>query len=148
MRDEDGKVLQSSETDLGEPLSFEVGAGDMMGNRLFQGFDEAVRGMAVGQTTVLEASGGEWKRELLFAVPRDHPEVARLEGRYKNQGGLAPGLVVELANGAMAVILDISETEVKLDANNMLAGKTFTIELELVSIDAPATEDAATTATA
>eukprot|EP00198_Chlamydomonas_reinhardtii_P006561 XP_001695897.1 peptidyl-prolyl cis-trans isomerase, FKBP-type [Chlamydomonas reinhardtii] len=149
MRDEDGKVLQSSETDLGEPLAFEVGAGDMMGNRLFQGFDEAVRGMAVGQTTVLEASGGEWKRELLFAVPRDHPEVARLEGRYKNQGGLAAGLVVELANGAMAVILEVNDAEVKLDANNMLAGKTFTIELELVSIDAPAAEeDAAAAATA
>lgn len=37
----------------------------------------------------------------------------------------------------------------KLDANNMLAGKTFTIELELVSIDAPAAEeDAAAAATA
>ncbi|KXZ55749.1 hypothetical protein GPECTOR_2g1299 [Gonium pectorale] len=51
-----------------------------------QGFDEAVRGMAVGQTTVLE----------------------------------------------------VSDAGVKLDANNMLAGKTFTIELELVSIDAAA----------
>jgi hypothetical protein len=30
-------------------------------------------------------------------VPRDHPEVQRLEGRYKNQGGLRPELVVELA---------------------------------------------------
>ncbi|EFJ39367.1 hypothetical protein VOLCADRAFT_101059 [Volvox carteri f. nagariensis] len=106
-----------------------------------QGFDEAVRGMAVGQTTVLEASGGEWRRELLFAVPRDHPEVQRLEGRYKNQGGIAPGLVVELANGAMAVILEVNDAEVKLDANNMLAGKTFTIELELLSIDTPASSD-------
>ncbi|GIL86240.1 hypothetical protein Vretimale_13762 [Volvox reticuliferus] len=141
MRDEDGQVLQSSEKDLGEPLSFEVGAGDMMGNRLFQGFDEAVRGMAVGQRTILEASGGEWKRELLFAVPRDHPEVQRLEGRYKNQGGLAPGLVVELANGAMAVILEVGDADVKLDANNMLAGKTFTIELELLSIDTPVSSD-------
>ncbi|GLI68339.1 hypothetical protein VaNZ11_012741 [Volvox africanus] len=141
MRDEDGQVLQSSEKDLGEPLSFEVGAGDMMGNRLFQGFDEAVRGMAVGQRTILEASGGGWKRELLFAVPRNHPEVQRLEGRYKNQGGLAPGLVVELANGAMAVILEVGDADVKLDANNMLAGKTFTIELELLSIDTPVSSD-------
>ncbi|KAG2494977.1 hypothetical protein HYH03_006910 [Edaphochlamys debaryana] len=107
----------------------------MMGNRLFQGFDEAVRGMAVGQTTVLEASGGEWRRELMFTVPRDHPEVQRLEGRYKNHGGLAAGLVVELANGGMAVILQATDQEVQLDANNMLAGKTFTIELELVGID-------------
>jgi hypothetical protein len=101
-----------------------------------QGFDEAVRGLAEGQTTVIEvgarsclrlsachsmhrrvlhvcfvclqhctvyntaegvptaactqrgpscaqASGGKWQRELLFDVPRNHPEVERLEGRYK-----------------------------------------------------------------
>jgi hypothetical protein len=31
----------------------------------------------------LQISGGDWKQELLFTVPRDHPEVERLEGRYK-----------------------------------------------------------------
>lgn len=31
----------------------------------------------------LQISGGDWKEELLFTVPRDHPEVERLEGRYK-----------------------------------------------------------------
>ena len=36
----------------------------------------------------------------LAQVPRDHEEVIRLEGRYKNQGGLKEGMVVELANGA------------------------------------------------
>jgi hypothetical protein len=47
------KMLESS-YEANEPLSFEVGAGDMMGNKLFQGFDEAVRGLAVGQRTELE----------------------------------------------------------------------------------------------
>eukprot|EP00195_Chlamydomonas_chlamydogama_P016531 CAMPEP_0202908502 /NCGR_PEP_ID=MMETSP1392-20130828/46254_1 /ASSEMBLY_ACC=CAM_ASM_000868 /TAXON_ID=225041 /ORGANISM="Chlamydomonas chlamydogama, Strain SAG 11-48b" /LENGTH=193 /DNA_ID=CAMNT_0049597885 /DNA_START=160 /DNA_END=742 /DNA_ORIENTATION=+ len=141
-KDDEGQVLESSR-DAGEPLTFEVGAGEMMGNKLFQGFDEAVRGLAVGQTTVLEASGGEWKRELLFAVPRDHPEVQRLEGRYKNQGGLQRGLLVELANGAMAMVLEVSEEGVKIDANNMLAGKKLVFELEVVSIDtAPVEEEA------
>lgn len=31
----------------------------------------------------LQISGGDWKQELLFTVPRDHPEIERLEGRYK-----------------------------------------------------------------
>jgi len=31
----------------------------------------------------LQISGGEWQKDLLFTVPRDHPEVERLEGRYK-----------------------------------------------------------------
>lgn len=30
-----------------------------------------------------QITGGQWKQELLFTVPRDHPEVERLEGRYK-----------------------------------------------------------------
>jgi hypothetical protein len=35
---------------------------------------------------MLQASGGDWKKELLFAVPRDHPEMQRLEGKYKKWG--------------------------------------------------------------
>ena len=48
------------------PQVFECGAGEMMGNKLFQGFDEAIRGLGIGQTTVLDALGGEWNRELMF----------------------------------------------------------------------------------
>lgn len=39
-------------------------------------------------------------------VPRSHEEVQRLEGRYKATGGLHEGRVVELANGAQAVVLE------------------------------------------
>jgi hypothetical protein len=31
----------------------------------------------------VQAAGGEWKDELLFRVPRQHPEMERLAGRYK-----------------------------------------------------------------
>ena len=30
-----------------------------------------------------QAEGNEWKRDLLFEVPREHPEMQRLDGRYK-----------------------------------------------------------------
>lgn len=39
--------------------------------------------MNVSCVSVLQIAGGDWKQELLFTVPRDHPEVERLEGRYK-----------------------------------------------------------------
>lgn len=68
-------------------------------------------------------------------MPKDHAEITRLEGRYKNQGGLKEGLVVELANGASAVVVDVSDDAVKLDANNMMAGKTRTFEVTLVEIE-------------
>jgi hypothetical protein len=32
---------------------------------------------------VTQAEGNEWKRDLLFDVPRDHPEMQRLAGRYQ-----------------------------------------------------------------
>jgi FKBP-type peptidyl-prolyl cis-trans isomerase 2 len=44
-------------------------------------------------------------------------------------------MIVELANGSLAVVVGLSEDTVKLDANNMMAGKTLTFELEVVSID-------------
>lgn len=46
---EDGEVLESSRAS-DEPTTFEVGAGDIVGNRLFEAFDEVVRGMSLGET--------------------------------------------------------------------------------------------------
>ena len=68
-------------------------------------------------------------------VPRDHEEIIRLEGRYKNQGGLMEGMVVELANGASAVVAKVSEAAVCIDVNNMMAGKTRTFEVKLLDIE-------------
>lgn len=44
-----GEVLDSSEAS-DEATTFEVGAGDIVGNQLFEAFDQAVRGLAVGET--------------------------------------------------------------------------------------------------
>ena len=43
---EQGDVLETSKT-AEEPTTFEVGAGDIVGNQLFEAFDEAVRGLTV-----------------------------------------------------------------------------------------------------
>lgn len=68
-------------------------------------------------------------------VPRDHEEMQRLDGRYKNQGGLQDGLVVELSNGASAVVVAVTDDAVKIDANNMMAGKRRIFEVTLLSIE-------------
>jgi FKBP-type peptidyl-prolyl cis-trans isomerase 2 len=118
-----------------EPLTFEVGAGDTQANVIFEAFDAAVRGLAVGERAEIEAEGGAWDPARLFTVPREHEEVQRLEGRYKNHGGLREGLVVELANGAHALVVAADEASVQLDANSMLAGKKVVFELELVGLE-------------
>ena len=68
-------------------------------------------------------------------VPRDHQEVTRLEGRYKSQGGLKDGMLVELANGESAMIVALRDDVVQIDANNMMAGRTRTFEVTLHHIE-------------
>eukprot|EP00891_Asterochloris_glomerata_P005223 jgi/Astpho2/5223/Aster-04799 len=120
-----------------DPMVFEVGAGDVVGNEMFQAFDSAVRGLTVGAKEYLQVNGGEWDHKLLFSVPTDHPEVQRLEGRYKSQGGLKKDMLVELANQSVAMVVEMTETEVQLDANSPFAGKLLIFELELVKIEEP-----------
>ena len=43
--------------------------------------------------------------------------------------------MVELSNNSMAVVIAVDDDEVTLDANNMMAGKTLSFELEVVAID-------------
>jgi FKBP-type peptidyl-prolyl cis-trans isomerase 2 len=68
-------------------------------------------------------------------VPRTHPEIERLEGRYRSQGGLKEGMLVELANADTALVVALGEASVRLDANNMMAGKSRVFELELVALE-------------
>lgn len=135
LADEGGAVLDSSRA-RGDPLTFEVGAGDVFGNPIYQAFDGVVRGLALGERSTLRAEGDPWTPDLCWRVPGDHPEVERLAGRSKNVGGLAPGLVVELANGARAVVVavDAGTGDVTIDANDMLAGRARIFELELVGL--------------
>ena len=42
---------------------------------------------------------------------------------------------MELANNSMAMVIDVNEKEVRLDANNMLAGKKLFFELEVIAIE-------------
>jgi FKBP-type peptidyl-prolyl cis-trans isomerase 2 len=44
-------------------------------------------------------------------------------------------MVVELVNGASALVVAMDDDSVKLDANSMLAGKKVVFELELVGLE-------------
>lgn len=52
-----------------------------------------------------------------------------------SQGGLMPNQVVQLSNGGMAMVVEADDEKVILDANSMLAGKTLTFHLEMLSIE-------------
>lgn len=42
---------------------------------------------------------------------------------------------MELSNGGLALVLEVSDTAVKLDCNSMMAGSKMTFELELTGIE-------------
>jgi FKBP-type peptidyl-prolyl cis-trans isomerase 2 len=125
---EDGTIFDSSEKH-GQPLEFEVGAGQMI-----KGFDDAVEGMEKDQEkeiTILPADGyGEPNSEMNKKVPRD-----QLPKDQEPQVGMVLG--VGLPNGQQfpARIVGVNDKEVTLDLNHPLAGKTLKFKLKIVSIN-------------
>ncbi len=118
---DDGTEFDSSEGR--DPLNFVVGSGQVIA-----GFDDAVRGLAVGESRTVriepEDAYGEYTEEAVIDFPADSaPE------------GLQVGDAVTLGNGGRGTVLEITDEFVKIDANHPLAGEALTFEIELVSID-------------
>eukprot|EP00899_Mesostigma_viride_P028485 jgi/Mesvir1/8821/Mv02722-RA.1 len=130
-----GEVLESS--DGKPPITFQVGVGEVMGNPLFGAFDQSIRGLVEGQKVTIESIPDKWKEDMVFDVPRDHEEIARLEEvSIKETGaGLATGSLVVLANGEPAVVVGMTEDTVRIDANHPLADATVLFDIEVVSIE-------------
>lgn len=123
---EDGTVFDSSKDR--EPLAFIIGDGTMIA-----GFDEAVIGMEVGDiksVTIPAAKAyGPYRQDLVVVLPRE--ELAE---------DVEIGQKVPLQNvtsGSMVyfTVVEITDTEVTLDANHPLAGHDLTFVIEMVSIE-------------
>ena len=117
----DNGVVFDSSTD-GDPLAFTLGGGQVI-----PGFDSGVTGLTVGESATIriepEDAYGERDEELLFGVPAEHaPE------------GLQAGMQVQVGERP-AVVLQVTEEMVVLDANHPLAGQTLTFDLQLVAIN-------------
>ncbi len=118
---EDGEVFDSSRG--GTPFQFRVGAGEAIA-----GFDNAVRGLAVGESVTVTIPPAEAYGERSDGLVLELPAAGAPEG-------LAVGDRVRLANGASALVLEISNAFITVDANHELAGLALTFEIELVSIE-------------
>lgn len=127
-----GRLTDGSEFDSSrdqEPLEFKVGAGDVI-----PGFEQAVVGMNQGEskTTTIPAGDayGQYDDELLLEVDREQfppnitPEVGqRLQLRQSDGEVLT------------AVVIEVADDTVTLDANHPLAGQDLTFEIRLVEIN-------------
>jgi len=121
---DDGSVFDSSR-ERGTPLSFTVASGQVI-----TGFDDAVRGLRVGETRTLtmapEDAYGVWSEDNVFEVPYG-----------PSQSDVKVGDPVTLNNGQPAVVLEVGDETVVLDANHQLAGESLTFEVEIMSITRP-----------
>lgn len=122
---DNGSVFDSTEG--GEPLTFEVGSGQVI-----PGFEHAVREMQVGETRTVRVgcrdAFGEPKEEMVVSIPKagfpksiDPREGMMLQ--MQTQEGTVP-----------AEIVGISDEVVTLDANHPLAGEDLTFEVTLLEV--------------
>lgn len=124
----DGTTFDSSEGR--DPLEFVVGSG-----QIIPGLDKAIPGMGVGDKKVVKIpcaeAYGESNPEARQAIPRSEiPAHIPTEPGTQLQMQSPDGQVIPVT------VVEVSETEVTLDANHPLAGKDLTFAIELVGIDA------------
>lgn len=117
---DDGTEFDSSRG--GDPFDFVLGT-----EQVIAGFDDAVRGMAIGETVTVrippDEAYGETDPELVFSVPIDQAPDDVAEGDEVLIGGITPGVVTM-----------VTATEVTIDTNHRYAGQALTFEIEVISI--------------
>jgi len=123
---DDGSTFDSSR-DRGSPFAFTVGIGQVI-----PGFDDAVRGLIVGESVTVriasEEAYGPWTEDAVYEVPY-----------APDQGDVQVGDEVVLTNGSPGVIIAVRTDEglVVIDANHRLAREALTFEIEVLAITRP-----------
>ncbi|HAC16148.1 MAG TPA: peptidylprolyl isomerase [Bacteroidetes bacterium] len=123
---DDGVVFDSSRDR--EPLEFTMGQG-----QLIPGFENAVEGMKVGDSTKVripsEEAYGEVREDMVVDINRSQipPDISPEVGMV---------LQMQQPNGAPlnVTIREVNDDLVKLDANHPLAGQALTFDIELIEI--------------
>jgi len=122
----DGTVFDSSRER--EALNVTLGSG-----QLISGFEDALMGMTVGETKKLKIVSGQAygprREDLVIRVEKEQfpPHIEPQEGLMLNLKGPQEEQI-------QAVITEISEESVTLDANHPLAGEDLTFDIELSDI--------------
>jgi peptidylprolyl isomerase len=124
---EDGSEFDSSHS-RGEPMTVAVGQG-----HLIKGFDDALQGMAKGETKTFTIPASE-----AYGDPDPEATTVMEKSLFPPDFEFSEGLVVPLAgpdgNPFPAVITEISETTITADLNHPMAGKDLTFEVEVLEI--------------
>jgi peptidylprolyl isomerase len=122
---EDGTVFDSSQGR--EPLEFTLGTGQVI-----PGFEQAVQGMTPGDKKAVTIPSEE-----AYGPRRDEQVMTVNRGDFPPHIEPEVGQQLQLQQGDQSMVVrvaEVSDSQVKLDANHPLAGQDLTFELELVEI--------------
>lgn len=123
---DDGSPFDSS--DGRDPLQFVVGSG-----QIIPGLDKAIPGMSVGDKKTVEIpcaeAYGEINPDNRQAIPRE-----QIPADIPLELGLTLQMQSEDGRGMPVTVVGLTDDEVTLDANHMLAGKDLTFAIEIMSI--------------
>ncbi len=127
---EDGTVFDSSKHgDHSHPLEFEAGAGQMI-----KGFDEAVMGMKVDEEKTFkltpEQAYGSPNTQLVQKIPRD-----KLPKEPEPQVGMMLAFAGPDGKQFPAKIKEVNDTEIVIDLNHPLAGKTLNFKIKILEVN-------------
>lgn len=121
----DGTVFDSSQGR--EPLEFTLGTGQVI-----PGFEQAVQGMTPGDKKAVTIPSEE-----AYGPRRDEQVMTVNRGDFPPHIEPEVGQQLQLQQGDQSVVVrvtEVSDSQVKLDANHPLAGEDLTFELELVEV--------------
>ena len=124
----DGTKFDSS-YDRGEPIDFVCGAGMMI-----KGFDEAVKGMAIGDIIDVhlmpEEAYGQTNPDAIFTL-----EIAQLPGSENLEVGQQVYLSNQYGQPFTVKVAAKEETTITFDANHEMAGKELNFKIELLDVE-------------
>lgn len=100
---------------------------------LIPGFENALFGMKPGETKDVtippDQAYGERIEDLVITLPRDD-----VSSRNAPEPGMLVALTMDNGEELEAVITDVTDDSIVLDANHPLAGESLSFSLELVEI--------------
>lgn len=123
---EDGTVFDTSTGR--DPLQFNIGE-----NQVIQGFEKGVTGMALNESKTItipsDEAYGPHREEMVLNIPRDQfpPNIEPEIGQQLELGQ-------ENGQTTIAIVSQVSESNVTLDTNHPLAGETLIFDIQLIEI--------------
>ena len=107
----------------GDPFQFTIAA-----NEVIPGFDEAVTGLAIGESVTVQIPAdqayGEYSDDNIISVPLDQLPA-----------DVAAGSQLVSPTGQVVTVIEVGADSARIDGNHELAGQALTFEIQLVSID-------------